>query len=294
MIFKKNSKKKSKKNSKKESQKQYLPSLLNTKAYNYKVYKFSLLEKILYTVFAFLAGAIVAYIFYGGIGKDSFGNVTNTTKMLNTIFMIAGGILAVVLFLPARNKAIQEKNQIAIRNQFRDMLEALYTSLGSGKNVRNSFESAREDLKLQYDEESFIIKELNIIISGIQNNIDIEELLLDFGNRTGIDDIKTFSEIFKVTYRKGGNIKETIGNTKEIITEKMNIMEEIETMVTKNKTDQNIMVFMPVMMIGFIKFASSDFAENFTSPIGIFATTLGIVAFVSAYFIGKKILSIKI
>lgn len=294
MIFKKNSKNKSKKKSKKPLEKQYLPSLLNTKAYNYKVYRYSLLEKILYTVFAFLVGAIVAYIFYGGLAKDSFGNTTNMTKTLNAIFMIGGGILAVVIFLPARNRAIQQKNQIAIRNQFRDMLEALYTSLGSGKNVRNSFEAAREDLKLQYDEESFIIKELNIIISGIQNNIDIEDLLMDFGNRTGIEDIKIFSEIFKVTYRKGGNIKETIANTKEIITEKMNIMEEIETMVTKNKTDQNIMIVMPVVMIGFIKFASSDFAENFTSPIGVFATTLGIVAFISAYFIGKKILTIKI
>lgn len=181
-----------------------------------------------------------------------------------------------------------------LKSQFRDMLEAFNSSLGAGKNVVDSFSSVYSDLNLQYEEDAFILKELEIILSGINNNIDIEDLLLDFGERSGIDDIKSFANVFKISYRKGGNIKETIRITHEILSDKMAIEEDIETIVTANKLEQKIMIVMPIGLIAMIKMMSAEFAANFVTPSGLIATTIAIIMFVISYFVGKAILDIKV
>lgn len=277
-----------------EKEPQYYLSATNMKTYNYKVYYMSMLEKILYFVFAFLVGAAVGYLFYGGIGKDEYGQTTTLTTVLNVIISCGAGLAAGIAFLPIRTRQIITKQMSTLNLQFRDMLEAISTSLGAGKNVVDSFHSAYEDLKIQYDEDAYILNELEIILSGMANNVDIEDLLLDFGRRSGNDDITSFATVFQICYRKGGNIKETIRSTYEILSDKMEISEDIETVVASSKMDQNIMLVMPVVLIGAIKMMSPDFAANFATPSGIMATTVAIGIFAASYVFGKKILEIKV
>lgn len=282
------------KKEKKEVEPQYFLSATNMQTYNYNVYHMSMMEKVLYFVIAFVIGAAVGYLFYGGIGKDKFGEATTLTYVLNILIPGIVGTVAGILFIPVRTQQIIDKKKSKLNSQFRDMLEALSTNLGAGKNVMDSFKSVYDDLKVQYEEDAFILKELEVILSGMSNNVDVEDLLMDFGIRSGNDDIKSFANVFKVCYRKGGNIKDTIRATYKILSDKMEIMEEIETMVTSAKSEQNIMVVMPVGLIGIIKMMSPEFGENFVSLAGIVATTIAIVLFVVAYFVGRKITSIKL
>ena len=279
---------------KKPLEPQYYYSATNIPTYNYKVYYMSMLEKVLYFLLGFAAGAAVGYLFYGGIGKDEFGNPTTLTWFLDITISGAAGIATGILFIPIRTKQIIDKQIRTLKNQFRDMLEALTTNLGAGKNVNDSFHSVYEDMKVQYDEGAYILNELYVIIAGMANNVDVEDLLYDFGQRSGSEDISSFANVFKICYRKGGNIKDTIRNTHSILSEKMEINEDIETVVTANKTEQNIMLVMPIMLIALIKFMSPDFSSNFTSPAGIIATTIAVAMFVTSYFVGKNVLDIKV
>lgn len=278
----------------KEQEPQYYMSATNIPTYNYHVYNMKLIEKILYFLLAFVVGAAVGYLFYGGIGKDEFNQPTTLTWILNITIPSIVGIVAGKMFIPVRMKALIEKQQKEISHQFRDMLDSLTTSLGSGKNISDSFISVYSDLKIQYDSDAFILKELEVIISGIHNNIAIEDVLDDFGKRSGNEDIKSFANVFRISYRKGGNIKDIIRNTQEILSDKMNIAEDIETLVASNKTEQNIMVVMPIILVGTIKLMSPEFAANFVTPAGLISTTVGLITFVIAYFVGKQILNIEI
>ncbi len=282
------------KKEKKPIEPQYYMSATNIPTYNYKVYHMKPIEKLLYFLVALIAGAAVGYLFYGGIGKDEFGNPTILTWILDITISGAIGIAAGIVFVPMRTQQIVDKQIRTLKSQFRDMLEALTTNLGAGKNVNDSFHSVYEDMKIQYDEGAYILKELEIIISGMANNIDVEDLLYDFGVRSGSEDIESFANVFKICYRKGGNIKDTIRNTHTILSEKMEINEDIETVVTANKTEQSIMLVMPIMLIALIKFMSPEFASNFTTVAGIGATTVAVVLFVASYFIGKTVLNIKV
>lgn len=273
---------------------QFYRSVTGEQVRNYRVYYMKPLEKLAYALLAFVVGAAVAYLFYGGIGKDAFGEPTTTTHVINVVSMLLCGGGAVKLFLPVRTRQLRDNGQRKLKVQFRDMLEALVTAFGAGKNVTDAFASVYEDMCNQYEENAFIVKELSCINSGITNGFTIEELLLDLGNRSGCEDILDFANVFDICYRQGGNIKQTVRNTCVIIGDKMSVAEDIETVVSGSKSEQNIMLVMPVALVALIKLSSPEFGENFTTPSGIIATTVGVVMFVVSYFLGKKLLEIKI
>ena len=271
-----------------------LSEVTNIQTLNYTVYHLKTWEKIVYFLIAFVVGAFVGYLFYGNLGKDEYGQATTITYVLNIMIPTIVGIIAGKMFLPMREKQIIEKRRKNLRDQFRNMLEGLVTSLGAGNNVPDSFSAVYEDLKIQYESDAYIIKELEIILEGIRHNVPVENIIMDFGERSGIDDIKIFANVFNISYRKGGNIKDVIRNTHSIISEKIEIAEDIETTVTSGKMDQKIMLVMPIALISIIKFMSPEFAANFATPAGIASTTIAVACFVGAYFLGKSMLDIKL
>ncbi len=278
----------------KELEPQYFMSATNEPVYNYNVYYMTKLEKTLYFAAAFVVGGIVGLLFYGGLGKDEYGTATPLTYILNTIIFVVVGFIAGKVYLPMRTKQIIEKKKQKLNNQFRDLLDSLTTAIGAGKNVPDSFVSVKEDLSNQYNEDAAIINEVNVILSGLQNNINIEDLLFDFAKRSANKDIESFANVFKISYRKGGNLKEIIRNTHEILSDKLEINEEVTTTISASKLNLTIMTFAPIFMIAAIKMMSPDFASNFATPTGVMATTIAVGIFVLSYIIGKKMMVIKL
>ena len=282
------------KKNKNNSEERYQVSATNRQMLNYKVYKMASNEKMLYFIMAFVLAAAVAYLFYGGIGKDKYDNPTTLTYILDISIMTIAGLVAGRLFLPIRKEQIIENRKKKLRVQFIDLLDSLSASISSGKNVTGAFQAAREDLLIQYQPESYIIQEVDNIISGIENNIDVGSMLINFGERSGIEDIRVFGRVFETSYSKGANLKEVIRNSHLILSSKCEIEMEIETKVASNKNEQNIMAIMPIILVGMIKLTSADFSQNFTTPTGIICTTIAIGAFVGAYMLGRKILKIEV
>lgn len=283
-----------KKKHKEQKEPQYLVSLTNTECLNYKVFYLSRMQEILFRLIGFVAGALIFILLYGGIGKDIDGNSTKLTYILNIVFFLAGGIVGVKVFMPIIKDILFDNRKKDLRKQFRDLLDSLNASIGAGKNVPDSFSSAMMDLKIQYDANAFIIKELEIIISGLNNNISIEALLKDFGERSGIDDILSFARVFEISYRRGANMKDIIAKTHKIISDKMETEEEIQTVISSSKMESYIMLVMPVLMILLIKTMSPDIAANFTTPVGLISTTIAVVMFIISYFMARKMMDIKL
>ena len=133
-----------------------------------------------------------------------------------------------------------------------------------------------------------------MILACMANNVALEKPLKDFGFRSGVEDIASFASVFQISSLKGGDTKDVIRNTHAILSDKMEIAEEIETMVTGAKSEHYMLLVMPVLLIGMIKMMSEDFAANFATLSGIIATTVGIGMFIIAYLIGRKVLDIHV
>ena len=78
-----------------------------------------------------------------------------------------------------------EKRRKALLLQFKDLLEALTSSYSTGKNMLDVFTDALEDMEQIYGEEADIVHEVSIIVGGMANNINVEDLLMNFAARSG-------------------------------------------------------------------------------------------------------------
>jgi tight adherence protein B len=278
---------------KKNQEPQYLTSALNTPVLNYKTYVMNSQEKLTTFLVAFIVGGVAGLTFYGGQFRDADGLATPATTIGNIVIFVLVGIIASYIYFPMRTKQLLEKRKKDLTLQFRSLLEALAVSLSSGMNMAESMVSAYNDLKVEYSENAYIVAEVKEMIDGMENNIAIEDMMASLGERSEIEDIKNFASVFEICYRAGGNMKDIVRRTNSIISEKIEIAEEIETALTSNKSQFSAMMVIPVVLVLMLRLMSSSFAASFATVPGIIAITISIGIFIGAYKLGQNIMDIK-
>lgn len=243
---------------------------------DYHVYHMTRVDYLLAWTLGFAAGTVVLLAFF---------NIP--------VIALAGGIIC-ALVLPKYYREYKKKKQLGeLRIQFKDLLESLTSSYSAGENTVEAFHDAVGDMTSIYGEEADIVQEVEIICTGLKNNINIEELLLDFARRSGLDDAMSFANVFEVCNRQGSDLKRIVSDTREIINDKIEMEMEIETMLSGSKNELYIMMVMPVVIVIMLKGLGSSMAGSNT-PVTVFVKILCIGIFGLAYIIGKKIIDIKI
>lgn len=276
----------------KNQEPQYYLSRINTQVLNYNVYVMKPMEKLLFSLLLIIVGGAVGLVFYGGLFKSD-GQATMATYISNIVIFVLVGLLAKKMFLPLIVDMLRNRRIKKLRLQFREFLSTISNSLSSGMNVTDSLLRSYSDLEMQFSSDAYIVKEVAELINGTQNNIAIEDMLSDFGKRSGIEDISNFATVFETAYRTGGNLKQIVRRTTDIISEKMLISEEIQTKLTSNKMQMNVMLVVPIFIMLMLKTMSGDFAKAFSGVIGIICITISIGLFFAAYKVGQKIMDIR-
>lgn len=277
----------------KKKQPQYIYSALNAPMLNYCVYYMSMPEKIQNFLIGFVGGGTAGLIFYGGQFRDADGIATQATMITNVIIFVVIGLLAAAIYFPARSKQLMKKRKNILIHQFRELLAALSVSLSSGMNMQESLASAYNDLKLEFSENAYIVQEVQEMIHGMQNNVPLEEMMNSLGKRSEIDDIRNFGVVFSMCYRTGGSLKDIVRRTSDILSEKMEISEEIETTISSNKMQLNVMMCFPIIIMLMLRTMSSSFSASFATVSGTIAITVALIIFYIAYRTGQKIIDIK-
>ena len=226
----------------------------------------------------FTAGAGVLFIFYKIIPLS-----------------IAGGlILGIVnIFVSALEAA--KKRKTKLRSQFFDLLEATSVAMRAGNPFIKALHSAREDLMLIYHEDCDIITELDIIIGRFNNAVPVSEALSDLAHRSGLEDIASFASIYATIEGKSGRDDEIVRETQQIIADKMEIEMEIETLLTAAKTELNIMLLMPLVILGIIGYTGAGFMDAiYTTGAGRIVSTGGFLVFILSYIMANKFSNVKL
>ena len=242
---------------------------------DYSFYKMSIFERISGYIIGFFAGFAASYVMY---------------KV--PVFSLIVGVTLGFVGVPIYQKYLLNKRQRLILIQFRDLLDSLSNSFSAGKNTPDAFADAYTDIKMSYGD-SPMTNELSIINNGLHNNFVIEDLLRDLSLRCGIDDINSFAETFAVCNRLGGNLKKVVSESRDIISDKIEIELEIQTTVAGSKNEINIMCAMPFVIVGMMGMLGED-AITANTPINVIVKIIALGMFAFAYSIGKKITDIKV
>ena len=126
-------------------------------------------------------------------------------------------------------------------------------------------------------------------------NQPIEKLFYEFAAASGCEDILNFAEVFLFAKRSGGDFGRIIKSTTERIRDKMEVEEEIQTVLSGKKMEQKVMSVIPIGLLVYLRLTSGDFlAPLYGNAAGICVMTGALAAYGVALWLSEKIISIKV
>ena len=236
------------------------------------------LEHALAFMVGFAAGFVVLFIFY----------------KLPVLSAIGGLLTGAVNIFSSAGSAVK-KRLTRLRGQFYDLLEALSVAMRTGNPVLKALMSAREDLGMVYAPNTDIMVELDTIIKKFNNAIPLSEAFQDLAERSGLEDVASFASVYATIEGKSSRADEIVRETQQIIADKMEIEMEIDTMMSAAKSEVNIMLFMPILILAVIGYAGAGFMDAiYTTTVGRIVATFGLVVFIISFVMARKFSNIKL
>ncbi len=239
---------------------------------------------------------------YRPSGREIAGSVCRASIIIiGTALLCYNSIWAVILLLPyipfylrLRKRELKEKRKWELNLQFGDMIRSLSAVLESGYSVENAITEAYIDLKLSYDENAMIMHELKILINHLRSNVPIEAAFEDFAERSGLEDVRSFSDVFSTAKRTGGNIISIIRSTAAVIRTRVELKRELKTMMASKKYESDIMRMIPFGLLLYLRIFSPEMvASLYGNMFGTIFMTVLLIVYIALSAAADRIIRIS-
>ncbi|MFR8547885.1 MAG: type II secretion system F family protein [Lachnospiraceae bacterium] len=244
---------------------------------DYRIYRLSASECVRFEAIYLLLDVAVSYLFF--------------ESALVFVLLLPGS----VWFIRECSKMLQKRRAEQIKKQFMDGIQMMAASLQAGYSAENALRESIKELVKVYEPNAIIIREFRLISAQLSMSRSLEELFLDFGRRSAVDDIRSFAEVLLTAKRSGGDLLAVIRNTVFCIRQKQETLQEIETSLSGKIMEQNIMSMIPIFILAYIKLTSPGFLDvMYGNLTGTAVMTICFLVYVGAYFWGKRIVRIEV
>lgn len=182
-----------------------------------------------------------------------------------------------------------------LEGQFKEGILVLASFLSAGYSLENGLTMSVRELEVLYGKDGMITREFGILCAGVRMNRPVELLLMEFGARSGMEDVDNFAQVLAAARRSGGELVEMINYTAGIIRDKVQVKEEIRTMTASRVFEQKIMNGIPFMIVLYIDLTSPGFFKvMYESLMGRSVMTLCLGVYAGAVLLAGKILDIEV
>lgn len=157
-----------------------------------------------------------------------------------------------LLFLPyvpydafrrLRRQREAERWQMALA--FRDLLLYLQNGLAAGQSPEGSMGETARGLEHLYGAKSNIVSECRLMLFQMSNGYSMERAFEEFGERSKVEEIRQFAEVFLIAKRTGGEIGKVIRQTCGVLQDKLELKRELRTAIAAKEMEFHIMCFIP-------------------------------------------------
>lgn len=215
-----------------------------------------------------------------------------------TALSVIGGLVLAVFQERNYAGAVMRKRQNRLRLQFKEFLEivAISVSGGSGRSMENAIADSLRELRMIFNEEADIVREIALIVSDYeQAGIPMTEGFAELGERSEIDDIISFATIYRTIEGKTSDFGYIIAQTRDIIKDKVEITMEIETSIASAKSEAYMMLVLPLVLVILMSSMGSGFLSALFEPgIGRVAATVGVICTLASYVIATRATEISV
>lgn len=209
------------------------------------------------------------------------------------------GIAAALVILPAgfriSKKSLMAKQRQELTIQFKDCMRFVSGALSAGYSMENAWREAEKDMEKMHGGDTKMYRELHDMNTRIALNETVEKLLLDFAWRSGIEDVRDFAQVFAFAKRGGGDFVQIIGSTVKKISDKAEVMQEIETAMAAKKLEQKLMNIIPLLLLLYIRISSPDFISPlYGNALGVAIMSGCLLLYGAAILLSEKIIAIEV
>ena len=241
---------------------------------DYKKYKYSFKDILINALMWIASSGLIAYFFYRSL----------------LIFIIL--LLFFPLFIKFRRAGYVFKRQWELMLEFQDFLSAVQVGIYSGNSIENAVLGSYEDMVSLYTKDGYMTKEIRSIITGLNNNLTLEELFYDLGERSGVEEIMDFAAILALAKRSGGNLREIISECNNCIEEKIDIKRDIDVMIAGERLQHRIMCIVPMGIILYIQITSPGYLDClYHNLFGLAVMTGCLMLYIISILWSEKIIS---
>ncbi len=212
----------------------------------------------------------------------------------NLFFCLAGSVPGGFFYCRYAKKNREEKKRWDLMVEFKDVMDSMVSALVAGYSMENAVTEAYHDLLLLHGSETDMVKELGGIRSQLSLHQPLNELLLDLGRLSGVEDIVTFAQIYATARKSGGNLVKVMKRTAENIGEKIEIQREIRTMVAGKKMESGCMMVIPLLIIVYLQICSPGFLDPlYEGAAGRIFMSAALLAYGAAVMWSRRIMKIE-
>lgn len=177
-----------------------------------------------------------------------------------------------------------------LEQQFRECLLSVHTNLQSGHSLENAFIESYSYIVSVYGNSSDMAIELVGIKKGLANGDTLEHLLKDVGARCQSSALEEFSNIYSIACKSGSGWSEVMMKIIAQISQRMELLQEIETLIHGKKQESRIMCIVPFFLLFYMDTTSKGYFDVlYHNPAGIVIMSFCLGAYVFAFFISEKI-----
>lgn len=198
-------------------------------------------------------------------------------------------------YLKEQKKRRLKKLRQQLHYHFKDGISALHTALRTGYSLENAVRESYLDLAHNYGKSDVMVEELNVMCNQLQLKVPVEDLFIDLGNRSKIEDIETFAQVIQIAKRTGGNLDQILQDIWKTLSDKIDTKHDIDAGIAAKKYEQTIMSLMPAGIILYLQLTFPTLlSEMYTTTAGNIVMSFCLVVYGAAYFLGNHIVDIEV
>ncbi len=240
-----------------------------------------MMKKIKYVQYVIAYGALwmlLGWLFYRNVGVS-----------------IILAVIGTPFFVYRQSCSYEDGQRKILEEQFKDCILSLAASLRTGYSPENAWSEVHREMVLLHGEKSVIVKEIENIRHKLMIKQPLETILEEFGERSRVEDIKNFADVFRIAKRGGGDLVSIISSTAKTISDKADVQREIQTIISAKKLEQKIMIVMPLAILVYMEVFNRGFLDVlYEGVVGRVVMTGCFLMYMAAFFLGEKIVDIGV
>ncbi|MBO7711598.1 MAG: type II secretion system F family protein [Lachnospiraceae bacterium] len=199
------------------------------------------------------------------------------------------------VFLRERQKDRLEEETGRMRGEFLTGIQLLSASLQAGYSAENAVSEARKELEKIYGEDTFIVSEFRRLCRRMELNVPVERLFFEMAERSGVDDIISFAQVFEAARKAGGDLIAISRNTVSVIRMKEETGMMIRTALSGKQMEQNMMSVIPLFILGYVSLTTDGLMEPmYTTLPGRIVMSMALLAYTGAFLWGRSIMRVRV